>query len=95
MEVRKTGHELMFCIMPDEFVASFQTYADWKRQSGIDIHITKFSDIGANSTNPVIIKNHITDAYHNWVVPPTYVLIVGDNSVFPKQISNIGRLDIS
>jgi hypothetical protein len=82
---KKSGHELMLCIMPDEFVASFQTYADWKRQSGIDIHITKFTDIGANSTNPVIIKNHITDAYHNWVVPPTYVLIVGDNNVFPKQ----------
>ena len=82
---KESGHELMLCIMPDEFVASFQTYADWKRQSGIDIHITKFTDIGANSTNPVIIKNHITDAYHNWVVPPTYVLIVGDNNVFPKQ----------
>jgi hypothetical protein len=82
---KEEGHELMLCIMPDEFFASFQTYADWKRQSGIDIHITKFSDIGANSTNPVIIKNHIADAYHNWEVPPTYVLIVGDNGVFPKQ----------
>ena len=50
----------MLCIMPDEYVTSFQTYADWKRQSGIDIHITKFSDIGANATNPDIIKNHIT-----------------------------------
>ena len=40
--------------MPDEFVTSFQAYADWKRQSGIDIHITKFSDIGANSTDPAI-----------------------------------------
>jgi len=31
----------MLCIMPDQFVASFQEYADWKRQSGTDIHITK------------------------------------------------------
>ena len=45
---KEEGHELMLCIMPDEFYASFQTYAEWKRQSGIDIHITKFSDIGAN-----------------------------------------------
>ena len=73
----------MLCIMPDEFVASFQTYANWKRQSGIDIHITKFSDIGANPTDFALIKNHITDAYHNWTIPPTYVLIVGDNGVFP------------
>ncbi len=72
--------------MPDEFIASFQIYADWKRQSGIDIHVTKFSDIGANGTNPDIIKTHIADAYHNWDVPPTYVLIVGDDGVFPKKL---------
>ena len=82
---KEEGHELMLCIMPDEFVTSFQTYANWKRQSGIDIHITKFTDIGANTTNPDIIKNHITDAYHNWAVPPTYVLIIGDYNVFPIQ----------
>ena len=83
---KENGHELMLCIMPDEFYDSFLPYAEWKRQSGIDIHITKFSDIGANSTNPDIIKNHIADAYHNWEVPPTYVLIVGDNGVFPKEM---------
>lgn len=82
---KEDGHELMLCIMPDDFVTSFQIYADWKRRSGIDIHITKFSDIGATATDPVIIKNHITDAFHNWEVPPTYVLIVGDDGVFPKQ----------
>jgi hypothetical protein len=71
--------------MPDEFVNTFQAYADWKRLSGTDIHITKFSDIGANSNNPDIIKDHIADAYHNWEYPPTYVLIVGDNGVFPKK----------
>lgn len=83
---KETGHELMLCIMPDENVASFQIYADWKRQSGTDIHITKFSDIGANATNPDIIKNHISDAYFNWEVPPTYVLLVGDDGIFPKKI---------
>jgi len=85
-EGKEKGHELMLCIMPDEFYNSFLTYAEWKRQSGIDIHITKFSDISANATDPDIIKNHIADAYFNWEVPPTYVLIVGDNGVFPKKI---------
>jgi gingipain R len=56
------GRELMLCIMPDEFVESFQSYAEWKRQSGTDIHITKFSDIGANSNNPETIKDHIAEA---------------------------------
>jgi len=83
---REDGREVMLCIMPDEFVESFQIYADWKRQIGTDIHITKFSDIGANGNNPDIVKNHITDAYINWEYPPTYVLIIGDDGVFPKKI---------
>lgn len=80
------GKELMLCIMPDEFVTSFKTYANWKRKSGIDIHITAFSDINANGSNPDIIKNHISDAYFNWEHPPTYVLIIGDDGVFPKKV---------
>jgi len=83
---KEDGREVMLCIMPDEFTESFQIYADWKRQSGTDVHITKFSDIGANASNPVIIKDHISDAYHNWEHPPTYVLIIGDDDVFPKKI---------
>ncbi len=83
---KEDGHELMLCIMPDDFYNSFLTYAEWKRQSGIDIHITKFSDIGANSNNEVIIKNHIEDAYLNWEVPPTHVLIIGDDGTFPKKM---------
>ncbi|MEZ5196599.1 MAG: C25 family cysteine peptidase [Bacteroidales bacterium] len=80
---KENEHELMLCIIPDDFYDSFQTYADWKRRSGIDMHLTKFSDIGANSSNTAIIKDHITDAYFNWEVPPTYVLLVGDGGVFP------------
>ena len=82
----ENGREVMLCIMPDEFVTSFEPYADWKRQTGIDVQITKFSDIGANSNNPMIIKNHISYAYNNWENPPTYVLLVGDNGVFPIKI---------
>ncbi len=89
---KEDGHELMLCIMPDEFTASFQVYADWKRESGIDIHITKFSDIGANATNPDIIKNHIADAYYTWEIPPTYVLLVGDAGVLPAYSNGYDNL---
>jgi len=82
-EGKEEGHELMLCIMPDEFVESFEPYAEWKRQSGVDIHITKFSDIGANSSDKTIIKNHISEAYFNWDIPPTYVLLVGDDGIVP------------
>lgn len=36
---KEEGHELMLCIMPDELFASFQIYADWKRQSSERIFI--------------------------------------------------------
>jgi len=86
---KEDGHEMMLCIMPDAFTTSFQVYADWKRRSGTDVWVTKFSDIGANATNPDIIKNHIADAYHNWEFPPTYILIIGDDGVFPKKMINL------
>lgn len=85
---KENGHELMLVIMPDDFYESFQEYAEWKRQSGIDIHITKFSDIGATSTDPDIIRNHIADAYLNWEVTPTYALLIGDAGLVPYYTSS-------
>jgi len=85
---RENGHELMLCIMPDDFYDSFQNYAQWKRESGIDIRITKFSDINANSSDPDIIRDHIADAYLNWEVPPTYALLIGDEEIIPTYYSS-------
>ncbi|MEZ5145845.1 MAG: C25 family cysteine peptidase [Bacteroidales bacterium] len=83
---KEDGQDLILCVIPDAFYNSFLTYAEWKRKSGTDVHLTKFSDIGANASNPQIIKDHVADAYHNWEVPPTYVLLVGDDGICPKKI---------
>lgn len=72
------GHDIMLCIMPDIYFEEFQPYAEWKHQSGTEIFITKFSEIGANQSNPDIIKNYISDVYNGWANPPTHILIVGD-----------------
>jgi hypothetical protein len=81
----ESGRDLMLCIMPDEFKASFTPYAEWKRRSGTDIAITTFSEIGASGNTPDIVKDHISDAYHNWEIPPSYVLIIGDDGIFPAK----------
>ncbi len=82
----KTGRDVMLCIMPDAYVSTFQAFADWKRKSGVDIIITKFSDIGATSTNSTIIRDHIANVYHNSLYPPNYVLLVGDYGVCPRKL---------
>ena len=82
---REIGYDYMLCIMPDDFVTSFQTYADWRHKAGTYVHITKFSDIGATGNNPTAVKNHILDAYSTWEIPPTHVLIVGDAGIAPVK----------
>ena len=72
------GHDIMLCIMHDMYIEEFQPYAEWKNKSGTEIFITKFSDIGANQTNPDIIKNYILSVYNTWENVPTYILIIGD-----------------
>jgi hypothetical protein len=75
---RTEGHDIMLCIMPDIYIEEFQPYADWKHKSGTEIIITKFSEIGANQSNPEIIKNYILNIYNTSEIVPTHILIVGD-----------------
>jgi peptidase C25-like protein/flagellar hook capping protein FlgD len=85
----ENGREVMLCIMPDDYVDDFQEFANWKTESGIFVHVTKFSDIGANAYNELIIYNHIYNAYYDWEFPPTYVLLVGDYNYFPVFFSEL------
>lgn len=75
---RTEGHDIMLCIMPDIYIEEFQPYADWKNKSGTEIIVTKFSEIGANQSNPDIIKNYILNVYNTGINVPTHILIVGD-----------------
>ena len=79
------GYDFMLCIMPDDYYNSFQVYADWKHKTGTFIHSTKFSEIGATANDPTSVKNHILDAYNNWPIPPTHILILGDYGYAPVK----------
>jgi hypothetical protein len=82
---REAGSEVLLCIVPDTFVTSFLPYAAWKKKTGFNTVITKFSSIGATSTNPDIIRNYIAATWVNWPAPPTYVLLVGDYGKVPRK----------
>lgn len=79
------GYDFMLCIMPDDYYDSFQVYANWKHKTGTFIHSTKFSEIGATPSNYTAVKDHILDAYNNWPIPPTHVLILGDYGYAPVR----------
>jgi len=79
----ETGRDVLLMIVPDTFAASFQSYREWKHKTGTYVKFTKFSEIGANSTNPDIIKNYIVQCYNTWQYPPTYVLLGGDYGYVP------------
>jgi hypothetical protein len=89
------GRDVMICIMPDSFASVFQPYAAWKHKSGTFINIVKFGDIGATSAATscsTAIKPYIKKAYDTWSYKPSYILLVGDNGIFPlKKYSTPGE----
>lgn len=50
-------------------------WVQWKTQRGFIVTVENVANIGTNST---AIRNYIKQAYNNWEVPPTFVVLVGD-----------------
>ena len=81
----ETGRDVLVCVVPDAFYNSLMPFANWRHKTGTYVQVTKFSDIGANATNPDIIKNYIAQIYHSWTYPPTYILLGGDYRYVPRK----------
>ncbi len=63
-------------------------YVDWKFDKGFR---TQFKTTDVTGTSTTLIKAYIQDAYDNWPVAPTFVLLVGDVDAIPGWIgSGIG-----
>jgi hypothetical protein len=61
----------------DGFTDEVAPLAAWKEQKGYDVTLVSTADIPGGNTKENI-KSYIQDAYDNWAVPPTFVLLVGD-----------------
>jgi hypothetical protein len=84
----ETGRDVLLCIVPDTFANTFQTYRQWKHKTGTFVKFTKFSEIGATSSNPDIIKTYVAQTYHTWEYPPTYLLLGGDYGYVPIKAAD-------
>jgi hypothetical protein len=65
----------MLLLVPPPLVNSFNEFALWKKQLGIDVTIFTTNDTG---TTNVQIKQFIQNRYNNEETRPDYILIAGD-----------------
>lgn len=75
-------------IVHDNFHTPILPFSTWKETLGFDVTVTKTSEIpgGPSYAN---IESYIDDAYHDWPIPPTYVLLVGDTGYVPTKTSGL------
>lgn len=69
-------------IVYDDFYEEIQPLVDMKTSKGFDTTVTKTSEIPGGATKENI-KAYIQDAYDDWNIPPTYILLVGDTPQIP------------
>jgi hypothetical protein len=76
-------------IVYDDFYDEIQPLVDIKTSKGFDITVTKTSQIPGGVTKENI-EAYIQDAYENWNIPPTYILLVGDTPQIPTYTGTTG-----
>jgi hypothetical protein len=80
------GHEIVYLVIsaPTFFAnADLLRLLDWKTQRGF--HVTHVSTDETGTTKEQI-KAYIQNAYDNWTIPPTFVLLVGDTDRIPHWV---------
>ncbi|MCD4725076.1 MAG: T9SS type A sorting domain-containing protein [Bacteroidales bacterium] len=72
-------------ITPDgaDYVAKADEIAEFRNKQGILTEVFTLTDVGGNTTSA--IESFINNAYNNWSIPPSGVLLLGD---FGYTISN-------
>jgi hypothetical protein len=67
-------------ISADAFYNNMAPFVALKQEEGFTVTHTLLSTIGSTVN---AIKAYIQDAYDNWTLPPSYVLLVGDTNTLP------------
>lgn len=72
-------------LTPDgaDFVMWANEIADFRNKQGILTEVVTLTEAGGNST--YAIESYVNDAYNNWDIPPSAVLLLGD---FGYNVSN-------
>jgi hypothetical protein len=68
-------------ITADAYYDAIQALAVLRASRGFEVTVTRLSELPGNTAQD--IKNYIQTAYETWIVPPSYVLLVGDTNTIP------------
>jgi hypothetical protein len=74
-------------IAGDHLADPLSPLVEWKRRKGFHTTLATLSSISPLSHATATaeeIKGYIKNAYDNWIIPPTYVLLVGDIGSIPS-----------
>ncbi|MEO0073004.1 MAG: C25 family cysteine peptidase, partial [candidate division WOR-3 bacterium] len=63
-------------IVPDEWMNNITPLVNWRTRKGYHVTVAPLSVVGGGSST--VVRNYIQNAYNNWSVPPTFVMLVGD-----------------
>ena len=63
-------------IVPDAWQSNIAPLAEWRRRKGFNVFVRTLSQVGGGGKDTV--KAYIQNAYDNWSIPPSFVLLVGD-----------------
>jgi hypothetical protein len=67
-------------VVPDGLFETLKPLVDWKRREGFEVTVAMTSQTGSGRE---AIQNFIKNAYQNWEIPPTFLLLVGDVNYIP------------
>jgi hypothetical protein len=71
------GKELLLLVVHDDLLSSVEDFVAWKEEKGYLVVVMPLSEAGATH---VELKATLQNAYDNWPLPPTYVLLLGDGN---------------
>ena len=77
---RDSNRADLLIVVYDQFYEEILPLAEWRHQSGIETKVVKWSEIGTTAAD---LRNYMTNAYTNWELPPSFLLIVGDADHVP------------
>ncbi len=83
------GCDFLIITHPD-FQAWAESLACWKNSSGISTWVRNTTQTGSDTGS---IRNYIQNAYNTWLVPPSFLLLIGDAEFIPLFYRSIHPYD--